>query len=92
MKLTDAEIRLLSDLLWDTDPAHIDTEMHWYPLIERVLVFGRSTHLAWLLERFGLEALGQVVRTSRNLDRKTARYWSVRLAIPEKEVRCFSMS
>ena len=84
------ERRLLSVVLWDTDVAGIDKERDGYAIIERVMMYGGPEQVRWMVREYLPQEMAQVVRTSYNLDPKTAEYWAFYFHIPIEEVRCFS--
>jgi hypothetical protein len=57
-------------------------------IIERVLKFGTPKEIVWLLRSYEEADIIKVIRSSRNLDRKTATFWSVHYDIPLDEIRC----
>jgi hypothetical protein len=82
--------RLLSPLLWDTDSTKLDLERDKFAIIERVMIYGRPEHIRWMNARYPEDDLAQVVKVSRNIDKKTANYWCIHLKIPLRTTRCFS--
>ena len=87
--LTKNEKNLLKPLFWDTDINKLDVLKYKQYTIERVLQFGRSEHLNWLLKNFSKNDVIETIRISNNIDRKTANFWSLLYKIPREEVRCF---
>jgi len=75
-------------LLWDVDRKSLDPRKHKKFIIERVLKFGTPKEVVWLLARYEETDIIEVIKSSRNLDRKTATYWSVHYDIPLDEIRC----
>lgn len=77
-------------LFWDADidegviarsPAYI---------IERVLEEGSPLAIRWLRRRYGDGTIGDVVRRSKRLSRRTANYWGLFLRIPTAEIECLN--
>jgi len=85
-------IRMLSEIIWDADYRSIDLERDKFPIIERALMYGREEHIRWVYRQYSEQDIAHVVRLSSNIDRRTASYWSIRLQIPQEEIRCFSKS
>ena len=83
-------LEAIKHLLWDVDPRTIDLQKHKKFIIERVLKFGTPMEVRWLLEKYTGADIIQVVKSSRNLDRKTANYWSIHYGIPREEIRCLN--
>jgi len=78
-------------LFWDVDAASIDPVKHQKFVIERTLRYGFPEDIRLLLSFYDNNSIQEAVRTSRNLDRKTANYWAIHFRIPREEVVCFSM-
>ncbi len=87
--LTKKEKELLRPIFWDTDINNLDLDKHRGYTIERILQFGRSEHLKWLLRKFNQNDIIETVRNSSNIDRRTANFWSLLYKIPREEVKCF---
>lgn len=76
-------------VLWDVDTKELDLKKHWFFIIERIMVYGNENDVRWMLATFSKEQLIEVVKNSRNLDRKTANFWALWFGIDKEEVRCF---
>ncbi|MCX8035621.1 MAG: hypothetical protein N3D11_00935 [Candidatus Sumerlaeia bacterium] len=65
-----------------------------YPfyVVERLIENGDTESVRWVRERYGDAFIRQVVCRSRNISRRTARYWQVVLNIPEEQILCLSKS
>jgi Family of unknown function (DUF6922) len=81
----------IKHLLWDVDREALDPVKHKKFIIERVLKYGTPKEVVWLLARYAEADIIAVIKSSRNLDRKTATYWSVHYNIPADEIRCLQM-
>jgi hypothetical protein len=79
--IDEKDLKLLKDVLWDTDLACLDLIKNRRPIIERLMVYGRPEHIQWMLEHYSDKDLAETVRKSKNLDKKTANYWAIRLKI-----------
>ena len=88
--IPDEMIRMLSPLLWDTDYTRLDLQKDKFAIIERIMVYGRPEHIRWMNAQYTEEDLIDVVKTSRNMDKKTANYWAIHFHVPISAVRCFS--
>ena len=62
---------------WDCDFEHITMEAYPFFITERLLNYGNEQTLKWLLARISKIDLGNVVKKSRNLDKKTKNYWKI---------------
>ena len=80
---------LPENLFWDVRPETIEIPRHSQFVIERVLGFGRPADIRWVLATFSQEEIGDAVRHSRRLDRRTAGYWGIHLGISREEIACF---
>ena len=76
-------------VLWDVDTEEVDLKKHWFFIIERIIVYGNENDVQWMLGTFSKEQLIEVVKKSRNLNRKTANFWVLWFGIDREEIRCF---
>jgi hypothetical protein len=81
-------LEAIKHLLWDVDREALDPVKLNKFIIERVLKFGTPKEIVWLLRSYEEADIIKVIRSSRNLDRKTATFWSVHYDIPLDEIRC----
>lgn len=88
--MTDDEKKLLVLLLWDVAAETIDFNTHKRFLIERVMRFGKVAQVKCMRRTYTDTELIDVVKSSYNLDRKTATYWQLHFSIPMSEVRCLN--
>jgi len=75
-------------LLWDVEVNKLDIRRHKRFIIERIIKYGNEKDVKWMLETYSLKEIGEVVKKSKNIDRKSANYWALRLNIPREEVYC----
>ncbi len=73
-------------LFWDADKSDIDTGKHSRYIICRVLDFGDTPEVRWLLDTYGEEAVRRVVASNPPLHPKTANYWRKRLGLAAEDV------
>ena len=66
-------------LLWDTNPATIDTKEHADYIIERVLDFGNDKEVKWLKYSDSPQHIKRVVERSRSLRSRTKKLWTLLL-------------
>lgn len=64
---------------WDCDFENLNLKQYSFFIIERVLNYGNIESIRWLLLNVDEEALLEVVRKSRNIDKKTRNYWKIML-------------
>jgi len=77
---------------WDVHIEQLEPAVHRRFIIERLLNEGDHHTLQWLFSTYTQDDILQTVRSSRNLSRKTARYWQLYFDLKEEEMRCFGMS
>ncbi len=75
--LTQEEKNLLSPVFWEIDIDKADFENHKKYTIERILQYGRTEHVRWMLKNFSESDIIDTVKRSRIIDRRTANYWSI---------------
>ena len=76
-------------VLLDVDTEELDLKKHWFFVIERIMDYGNENDVQWMLGTFSKEQLIEVVKKSRNLNRKTANFWVLWFGIDREEIRCF---
>ena len=76
----------LDRFFWDVYPPRIDLGQHSEYVIARLLEHGDLDAIQWVMKAYRKEDIANVVRQSRQLSRKTANFWRLRLAIPKKTV------
>ena len=75
-------------ILWDVEVNKLDIRRHKRFIIERIIKYGNEKDVKWMLETYSLKEIRDVVKKSKNIDRKSANYWALRLNIPREEVYC----
>jgi hypothetical protein len=78
-------------LFWDIDINLVDKIRHKKLIIERILRLGRPESISWLLNIYTNNEIIEVVKKTRNIDRKTANYWAIHFGIPREEIVCLNM-
>jgi hypothetical protein len=73
-------------LFWDTDKSGIDIDKHARYVICRVLDFGDTPEVRWLLDTYGEDAVQRVVASNPPLHPKTANYWRKRFGLAADNV------
>jgi len=79
-------------LFWDVNIFTLDKNQHKRFIIERILKYGRPESIKWLLANYADQEIIEVVKLSKNIDRKTANYWAIHYHIPKEEVLCLNRS
>lgn len=78
--------RFFCELTWRDEFA----DRYPFYVVERLIEKGNTEAVRWVRARYGDAFIGEVVRRSRKISRKTARFWQQILEIPEEEVLCLS--
>lgn len=86
------KIDQIDQLFWDIDPKKLDIKRHKRFIVERILQYGTPPEVSWLLDTYTDKDIIQIVRQSKNIDRKTANYWSLHFDIPRETVLCLNRS
>jgi hypothetical protein len=79
-------------LFWDVEPEKLHARKDSIFILERLLEMGDDAALCWIRLNYPEETIREVVKNSRRLSRKTARFWQVFLQLKEEEVKCLSRS
>ena len=87
MKTIPKNIKML---LWNIDLDELDLKKHSFFIIERVMKYGDEKDVQWMLKMFNKEQLIEVVKRSKNVDKKSANYWALRFGIDRSEIACLS--
>lgn len=90
---TQEEKDLLSPVFWEIDIDKIDKsdfDSHKKYVIERILQYGMTEHISWMLKNFSENDITDAVKSSRIIDRRTANYWSLHYGINKNEILCFT--
>ena len=81
---------LNKNLFWDFDIRKLDADKHSHFIIERVLQYGVPQDIRWLLTNYSDKDIIEVVKKSKNIDKKTANFGAIHFDIPTKEVLCLN--
>lgn len=84
--------RRLDKFFWEVYPSRIDLGQHSEYVIARLLEHGDLNAVRWALKVYSKEDIAKVVKQSRQLSRKTANFWRLRLAIAKSEVYALNRS
>ena|SRR3989344_3970812 len=76
---------------WDVDPQNL-TKEHKEQIIARLLEYGNSEAIFWCKEQFGEAKIKQILKTSRNLSKKSANFWTILFDISPQDVLCLQSS
>ncbi|MBU2025726.1 MAG: hypothetical protein ABIC19_02815 [Patescibacteria group bacterium] len=67
----------LNKYFWDVDLKQIDEKNNYFFIIERVLNFGNEEAVKWVRKTYSSKNLLEVIKKSRNLDKKTRNFWKI---------------
>lgn len=76
---------------WECKDIKIDIQENWFFVIERLLEYGDLEAVKWVLRNFEQTQIIEVVKTSRNLSRKTASMWQNYFNLPREEIKCMNI-
>lgn len=79
----------LKSLFWDIEFEDLDIQRHKTFIITRLLNFGDQDCIKWLFNTYSKEEIKDVVKNSRSLLKKPARFWQLYFNLKEDEMRCF---
>lgn len=87
-RITSKNELVLKSLFWDIDVEKVDFNKNRKFIIERILKYGLPEQVAWLLDNYTEKYIIEVVKISKNIDKKTANYWAIHFHIPKEEILC----
>ena len=82
----------LKKYFWDVDYEKIDFSGRKVMIIKRIMEYGDSEAVSWMLENFSKEDMKEVLAGSRGLTKKSANYWAVFLEVDKEKVICLRRS
>ena len=65
----------LKPYFWDCDFDSLDLFLHRKFIVERILIYGNSPAVHWLLAAISEKELQEIVTEGKKLDPKTLNYW-----------------
>jgi len=71
----------LKKYFWDCDFNELSMDKFAFFISERILNFGNFDSVNWLLKQIDREFLIEVIKNSRNLNKKTRNYWKIKLCL-----------
>jgi hypothetical protein len=81
------DFRQFKNLFWDVDLQGLDSELHAQFIIERVLEKGTTLAVKALLHHYSKKTIIRVIKQSRRISRRTARFWQAYFNI-KGPIRC----
>lgn len=73
---------------WDVKFEDIDIQKNPQFVLKRIIDRGNTDALLWVLERFNVNEIKNLVLTSRDLSRRTGSFWADMLGLNKNEVPC----
>lgn len=73
---------------WDVDFAKLDKNRNSAFIIKRILDRGNTDDINWLISEYDEEQIKNVLKSSRDLSRKTASFWANIFDIDSQEMLC----
>lgn len=76
------------EYFWDVSFEDIDPEKSKFMIIKRVIDRGNTSAVGFVINRYGLDEVKNVVLTTRDLDRATGNFWAEILNLDKSKVPC----
>lgn len=73
---------------WEINPEELNLVEDADYIVARLLDYGKTQDIEWLLNRFGKDRIKIVLKKYRGISRKSAFFWSNILKIKPSEVKC----
>lgn len=73
---------------WDVEFEKLDSEKNATFIIKRILDRGNTEAVLWLTSNYSEDQIKNVIKTSRDISRKTANFWAKILNIEIQEILC----
>src|SRR4030065_2627328 len=74
--------------LWDVKIDSLDIKAHSGFVIERVLEYGDTDALSWLLKNYEKNKILDVLKKSKRISPKTGNFYALYFGIPKEELLC----
>jgi len=78
----------LRPYFWDVEFSDIDIENSKHFIVKRVIDRGNTQSMKYVIKTYGLEAIKEVVLTTRDLSRITGNFWADILNLDKSQVPC----
>ena len=78
----------LHKYFWEIEPKELSLDEDADYITARLLDYGKTQDINWLLQKFGKNKIKTVLKKYRGISRKSAFFWSNLLAISPQEVKC----
>jgi len=81
----------LRKYFWDVSFDSLDTRKDSYFILERLLEYGDTRAIRWVLSQYRDEEIQRVIKTSPRLSAKTGNFWRCYYHLQEDELRCLQL-
>ena len=78
----------LHKYFWEINPRELKINEDADYIVSRLLDWGKTQDIEWLLDKFGPDKIKAVLKKYRGISRKSAYFWANILAIKLNEVKC----
>lgn len=80
--------KFLREYFWDVKFEDMSVDKSAAFVIKRVLDRGTTSHVNWVLDTYGTDAIKEVLLTTRDLSRPTGNFWADILGLDKKKLPC----
>lgn len=84
--------KFLEKYFWDVEFKKLNFEENKYFITERLLEYGDTRALSWLLNHVKKETIRNILFTKRGLSPKSANFWAIFFNLPRNKVLCLKKS
>ncbi|GEA14180.1 hypothetical protein E308F_04210 [Moorella sp. E308F] len=78
----------LKKYFWDVSFDSLDSRDESYFILERLLEYGDTRAIRWVMRQYRDEELLEVIKTSPRLSAKTGNFWRCYYHLQEDDLRC----
>ncbi|NWG29840.1 MAG: hypothetical protein HXY48_15095 [Ignavibacteriaceae bacterium] len=76
----------LNTLFWDINVQNFDPADYPEYTISRILEYGDENAFAWLKANFSENQIARVIKTNKQLSKKSSNFWAIVYKIPANEI------
>jgi hypothetical protein len=73
---------------WDVEPAKMSLSRDAEFIVKRILEHGQTQDVKWVIKKYGLEMIKQVLLKYRDFSRKTGLFWCQIIGLEKDQVKC----
>lgn len=78
------------EYFWDVNFAELDQNKNWFLIVKRLLDRGNTQAIKWVISTYGVNKIKEVLLTTKDLDTKTANFWTGVLNLDPSKVPCLN--